>query len=394
MDHLPRIQVSEQGCREIQSGGVILRPNHIDSVAPDVSPGDLVHIASNQHACCGIGYFNPASRLPLRILTTRDESIDTDFWKRRFESAHRFRRQFFDAADSYRLIYGESDNLPGLVVDRFSDILVIQVTTLGMERLIDPIVRVLCEMFSPRAVILAADSQSRLKEGLPLYRKIIRGDISMPFAARVDGVTHYIDPLAGHKTGFFLDHRVNRLDAARLSKGRRVLDMFCYSGAFAIRAALEGASRVTAIDLFDPAIELGRRTAVEHGIPSDRCVFIRNEASRFLQEHAGGAEWDLIFLDPPSLVRGVGRAQRNTSNYRKINRLALQCLAPQGILVTSICSFHTCLQEFKNLLTDALTESGRQGRIFKSSGAGPDHPVRPGLWESEYLKCLFIQMFD
>lgn len=394
MDRLPEIRISEFGCSEIQSGGVILRPNHIESVAPEITPGDLVRIVSPSQHCCGIGYFNPASRLPLRILSPHDEAIDSEFWHRRFENAFRFRMQFFEESDSYRLIYGESDNLPGLVVDRFSGVLVVQITTLGMERLLEPIVKVLTDMFSPRAIILAADSQSRLKEGLPLYRKIIYGQIDMPFLAKIDGIAHFIDPLAGHKTGFFLDHRANRLDAAQLSKGRRVLDMFCYSGAFAVRAALAGATHVTAIDLFEPAIELGRKTAQYHGIAANQCSFIRSEASRFLVEQTGSPGWDLIFLDPPSLVRGAGRAQRNNSNYRKINRLALQCLAPKGVLVTSICSFHTSLNDFRDLLSQALAESHRQGRIFKSSGAGPDHPVRPGLWESEYLKCLFIQMFD
>ncbi len=354
-------------------------------------PGELVQILDPDEHCIAQGYFNPQSKIPLRILSFTDKAITDAFWWDRIVSAHRYRQRFYSDDNSYRLIYGEADELPGLVVDRFENHLSVQITTAGMEHFTDTIVSILKEHFHPDSITLVNDSLPRKKEGLPLYRKVVHGNLTGPFKAKVDGLTHWIDTLHGHKTGFFLDHRENREKAARLCTGKRVLDIFSYSCAFGIRAAHHGALRVDCIDIVESALDLGRMTFQEHGLFT--IADLRNtEAFQFLADPMHFRNWDLIFLDPPSFVKGNRRARRNMSNYRKINTLAINCLAPDGILVTSNCSFHVSQDEFRELVGSAMMESHRSGRIFYSGQAGPDHPIRPGMDGADYLKCLFIQM--
>ncbi|MBN1355239.1 class I SAM-dependent rRNA methyltransferase [bacterium] len=394
MNDPPRAAVlTDKALQLIREGHAIFTPSSIARVPDPVEPGATVRVLSPAGELIGLGYFNGLSRIPLRILTFTDEPVDRGFWDRRIEAAWRFRRKFYSRKDSFRIVFGEADGFPGLVADWFSGVLVVQITTAGMERQMECVLPVLVDRLSPKAVILSCDSLARKKEGLPCYRRIETGRIDIPFQASVDGIRSWMDPMTGHKTGFFLDHRLNRKRAAEFCHGKRVLDMFCYSGDFGIRAAMAGASDVTLVDIFESALGLGSRTAADHGV-SNRCDFIRAEAVDFMTRYAGRDRWDVIFLDPPSWVRGAGRARRNLANYRKVNRLALQCLALGGLLVTSICSYHVSREDFLRLLGHALHEADRTGRIFETGGAGPDHPILPGLEGTDYLKCFFLELED
>jgi 23S rRNA (cytosine1962-C5)-methyltransferase len=390
---LPAVILSAQGVRALEQGNTIIPADLVSRPSDTCDPGSLVTVLSPSNTLMGTGYFNALSRIPLRMLTDGPEPVDADFWSKRIESAYRYRQQFYCDTDSYRVIFGESDGFPGLVADWYSGVLVVQITTAGMERLFPLLLPLIKEQLSPRALILSCDSLARKKEGLTTYRKVEFGRGNGPFQAEIDGLQQWIDPLTGHKTGFFLDHRLNRVRGAMFCKGKRVLDMFCYSGDFGIRAAGNSAESVTAVDIFNPAIELGKKTAADHGL-TDRTHFIRAEAIDFLSNACRRDTWDVIFLDPPSWVRGAGRSRRNLNTYRKVNRLALQRLAPNGILITSICSFHVTRNDFFTLLGRALHESGRIGRVFETGSASPDHPVKPGVPGMDYLKCFFLQMTD
>ena len=387
----PQLTVNNHGIRAIRRGNCTLFNTTVADAPSPCEPGEIVRILDPAGQFAAIGYYNSASKIPLRILSLKDEPVDRAFWVARIRSAWSFRTRFYPETDSFRLIYGESDGMPGLTVDYFSGIFVLQVSTAGMERHLDTIISILEEMFSVQAVIIANDSLSRKKEGLELFRQKISGEAQLPCPVIIDGLKHWIDPVNGQKTGFFLDHRLNRSKAAALTYGKTALDMFCYSGAFAVRAAAAGASQVTGIDISPGALDLATQSAALNNVES-QCEFIKAEGFQFLKENAGKRVWDLVFLDPPSLVRGSGRARRNLNNYRKVNRLAVQCTAPNGILVTSICSYHVTREELTEMIADALTESGRTGRIFATCGAGPDHPVHPGTPGTDYLKCYFVAL--
>lgn len=384
------IRLNASGVSALNCGCTTFRNYWVESAPEDIQPGDLVTITGLDDEYLGGGYYNPQSKIPLRLLTRENREIDGEFWRDRFRDAASFRSQFFSIDDSYRLVFGDADQLPGLIIDKFGSILVMQVTTAGMECLKDMILQSLIELFSPQCIILACDSLPRKKEGLPLYRELATGSYTAPFLAKIDGVDHYIDPLAGHKTGFFLDHRENRKYAASLCSGRRILDMFSFSGAFGIAAALNGADHVTSVDIFEPGLELGKQTAEFHDL-ADRIEFVHHEAFQYLDSVADIEGWDLIFLDPPSFVRGHKRARRNINNYKKINSLALRSLKPGGILVTSICSYYVTMSDFMGIIKEVTNAAGRRGHIFHIGHSGPDHPGRAHQPEPDYLKSVFIQ---
>lgn len=377
--------------------GSSLRRNHlqtyhistIEDVPGDLSPGTPVQVIDDTRTFAGYGYYNPQSKLPLRILSFEEQSIDHSFWMNRLKQALNYRLTFYKAHDSFRLIFGDADGIPGLIVDKFSTHLVVQVTTAGIENYLNQVLDALEELCSPDSIVLACDSLPRKKEGLELYRTVARGKCPDLCLADIDGIDHFIDLKSSHKTGFFLDHRVNRSNAASYCQDRSVLDMFCFSGAFGIRAARNRATSVTAVDIHAPSLELGQKTADHHGL-SDRMTFFKAEAFEFLATTT--QQWDTVFLDPPSFVRGSRRARRNLSNYKKINTLGLQVTKPHGLYITSCCSFHVSRNDYLDVLSTAMIQSGRTGRIFHMGWQSPDHPSRPGVDGTDYLKCFFVKL--
>ncbi len=386
---LPVIKVNDTGAEMILHRQNTLGEECIADAPPGITPGETVRVVFPSGEIAGIGYFNRLSRLPLRVLSRDDRIPDRAFWTNALQSAMNFRQRFYPPGESYRVVFGEADYIPGLIVDKFGEILSVQLTTAGIEAYKEILLDVLQELFQPKGIMLSCDSLPRKKEGLPLYRAIGRGNVPDQFFAAVDGVEHAIDCIHGHKTGFFLDHRMNRDWASQLCSGKKVLDLFCYSGAFGIRAGLKSAEQVLCIDIFEPALKLGETTARLHGI-EDSVSFRKAEAFGFLNSPEQKSSWDVIFLDPPSFVRGSGRAQRNQANYRKITQLALDALVPGGVLITSCCSFHVSKSEFLKTTQSVFATRNRDCRIFRIGCQSPDHPILPNVEGTDYLKCYFI----
>jgi len=384
----PVVQINDRGLELWRRRIRTLPDSTIADAPPGVGCGETVAIRLPDGTVSGTGYFNVHSRLPLRILAFDNRPIDSEYWYSLIENALRYRRRFYSDGESYRWIFGEADEIPGLIVDVFGNVVVVQVTTAGLEKYLELILDCVEAIVKPVAVVLACDSLPRRKEQLPLYRTVARGVLPGPFFTDIDGVAHLIDPVNGHKTGFFLDHRDNRERAAGMCAGKTVLDMFSYSAAFGIRAALSGAAAVTSVDVFEPAVEWGRKTALYHQC-SDRLHVLKAEAFDFLKNT--DQSYDLIFLDPPSFVRGSRRARRNLSNYIKINRFALDALTENGILVTSCCSFHVTPDDFSEIITSALYQSGRSARVFHIGSQSPDHPILTDVPGTAYLKCVFLE---
>jgi len=384
-----KITLNEAGFKLWQEKRQTFHESTIAEVPGQISPGASVEIELPDKQFGGRGYYNYNSRIPLRILSFEDIEIDKTFWLTKFHAALDYRLTFYSSENSFRLIFGDSDQIPGLIVDKFGDYIVIQITTAGIEKYSTDILDTLEEMFQPKGVVLACDSLPRKKEGLELYRVQARGEpISGPISARVDGVNHLIDVLHGHKTGFFLDHRKNRELAAKLCNGKNVLDMFCFSGAFGLNAALNEADQVTSVDIHEPSLTLGRGSAELNKLPVN-VNFIKSEGFDFLLKT--DKNWDLIFLDPPSFVRGNRRSKRNLSNYRKINTLALKSLSPGGILISSCCSFHVSRSEYLGVLKTSMQNAEQTGKIFHVGCQSPDHPIVPGVDGTDYLKCFFLK---
>jgi 23S rRNA (cytosine1962-C5)-methyltransferase len=395
MSLLPPLRLKKNEERRLRSGHLWVFSNEVDvekTPLRDFSPGELVLVEDHRQFPIGIAYVNPDALICGRLLT-RDAraAIDEPFLSRRLTRALHLRELLFDRP-FYRLVYGESDGLPGIIVDRFGDVLVLQTNTAGAERMLDTLVTVLEKLLSPRAIVVKNTSSLRELEGLQTYVRVASGAIDGPTQLRENDAAFWVDPLGGQKTGWFFDHRLNRLMAARLAKCQRVLDLFCYTGAWGIQAAIGGAEHVDCVDSSGPALELARENARLNEV-DDRMRFMQGDVFDFLkQTRDDRRRYDLIVLDPPALIKRKKDLKAGTEAYRRLNQLALQAMNPGGVLVSASCSYHLAKPALHDILRGLARHLDRQTVFLWQSGQGPDHPVHPAIPETEYLKTLFCHV--
>lgn len=352
-------------------------------------PGGLVRLADSRGAALGTWMFNPRSLIAARRLSADPAAaIDAAFVGHRIDSAASLRGNFFDAP-FHRLVHAEADGLPGLVIDRYDDVFALQANSAGMDVLADAIVAALAR-FRPRAVVARNDSAVRLLEGLPEAVGLLAGALDHPARVEEGGVTFRVDLLSGQKTGWFFDQRFNRDAVAALAAGARVLDCYTHTGAFALRCARAGAAQVTAIDRSEPSLALAAAAARENGLAL-QCV--REEAFAALERlGAGGERFDIVVCDPPAFVKAKKDFSAGVRGYGKLARLAAPLVGRGGFLFIASCSHHVPADEFARQVGWGISRAGRDGRILRAAGAGPDHPVHPLLPESAYLKGLLLQL--
>jgi 23S rRNA (cytosine1962-C5)-methyltransferase len=392
---LPLLRLRRNEERRLRSGHLWVFSNEVDVDATplqDFGAGDLVRVEDHRHAPLGLAYVNPASLICARILT-RDSraTIDESFLTRRLTRALHLRELLFDRP-FYRLVYGESDGLPGLVVDRFGDVLVVQANTAGVDRLLDSIVSILEKLLAPRAIVLKNISGARELEGLEAYVRVARGKTEGPTRIVENDVAFWVDPVQGQKTGWFYDHRQNRQMAAKLAKCQRVLDLFSYTGAWGVQAAVHGAEQVDCVDGSAAALELGKDNA-RLNMVDDRMRFVQADVFEFLkQARDDRRRYDVIVLDPPALIKRKKDIKAGTEAYRRLNQLVLQTLNPGGVLVSASCSYHLARPVLNDMLRSLGRHLDRQLVFFWQSGQGPDHPVHPGIAETDYLKAVFCHV--
>ena len=391
---LPEIRLQPDRHKRVRGGHPWVFSNEVrmDEAAKALPPGGLVRLVADNGQPLGVATFNPHPLISARLLTPDPAAtIDETFLAERLARALALREQLHDAP-FYRLVHAEADGLPGLIVDRFGDTLVLQVTTAGMEALTPAILAALDRIVVPAHVVLRNDTPVRALEGLPLTVDTARGAVDGPIELRENGCTFFADPLGGQKTGWFYDQRDNRAFAAKLAKGRRVADFYSYTGGFAVAAAVAGAAHVTAFDRSQPALDLAARAAEANGVTA-RCDFVRGETFALLQELSGADErFDMVIVDPPAFVKSKKDIHTGVRGYRKLVKLAAALVAPDGILLCASCSHHVDAPTFADLIRRSIGEARRSGRILRSAGAAPDHPVHPFLPESAYLKAEVLQL--
>ena len=358
----------------------------MDAAAKALPPGTLVTLRKAGGEPLGVATFNPHTLVAARILD-RDarRRIDADFFAARLESALALRRRLY-AEPYYRLVHAEADGLPGVVADRFGDVLVCQINTAGMARLETEWLAACDAALAPRAIVLRNDSPARALEGLEPELRIAKGELDGPIELIENGARFLADPREGQKTGWFFDQRENRRFVAGLSTGARVLDLYCYAGGFAVQAALAGADAVLALDRSEPALALAARSAALNGV-GQRCRFQRADAFGELSRLvATGERFDVVVADPPAFVKSKKDLGPGLRGYRKLARLAATLVEPGGTLFIASCSHNVEPPDFAEAVRRGLEDAGRGGRILRSAGAAPDHPVHPWLPESAYLK--------
>lgn len=364
----------------------------MDAGAKAVAPGSAVTLHRVDGKPLGLGTFNPHCLIAFRLFSRDHQAaIDGDLLRDRLVSAMELRRPLYDEP-FHRLVHGEADGLPGLVIDRFGDALAVQTATAGMEALLPLLLEVIDEVLSPTAVILRNDGAFRKLEGLDSYVRTARGEMKGAIEVREGGLRFVADLMEGQKTGWYFDQAPNRAFVAPLGRGGGVLDVFSHSGAFAISAAAAGASRVIAIDSSERALELAAEAARANGVDG-KCDFRRQDAFAELERLGNSRErFRLVIADPPAFVKSRKDLNAGLKGYRKLARLAARLVEPGGFLFLASCSHNVETGRFADEVARGIARAGRQGRILRSAGAGPDHPTHPHLPESAYLKTMTLRL--
>jgi 23S rRNA (cytosine1962-C5)-methyltransferase len=386
----PTIRLKAREGRRVLAGAPWIFSNEIEMAARTkaLAPGTLVNVVRSDGRDLGTGYFNPKSLIAVRLLDpVPDAEIGDAFFASHFARALARRAALF-GEHYYRLVHAEGDGLPGLTVDRFGEVCVVQVTTAGMEALIEPMLGALDEVVAPKQVILRNDTPSRTLEGLETYVRAARGEMPERISVRENGVTYFADAASGQKTGWYYDHRDNRAFMASLAKGRSFLDCYSYTGGFAILAARHGAGTVTAIDSSAPGLALAKEAAALNDV-AGRMHFIKAEIFEELERlSAAGKTFDVLIADPPPFVKSRKDVEAGARAYRKLARLAASVTAANGYLLLASCSHNMPHDRFLQECAIGIARAGRKAVLIRDAGAGPDHPVHPMLPETAYLKTL------
>lgn len=382
---IPQVVLRKNEERRILAGHPWVFSNEIADTRGGAGAGDLVEILTAAGKTMGVGFYHPRSLIAVRRLSPHRLVVNAEFFHTRLARALDLRERIYPGLTSYRLVHGESDGLPGLVVDRYNRFLSVQTLSAGMERWLTVITDQLEELLHPEGIAERNESGLRTLEALPLRSGVLRGQVEPTVHVEQD-VAFLVDPLHGQKTGFFLDQRENRLLFRRFAAGAAVLDCFCNDGGFALHAARAGASSVTGLDVSPDAVARARANAERNGLT----VATFEEADVFTSLKSlfeTGRRFDAIVLDPPSFTRSRKNVAAARRGYRDLNAAALKLLQRRGILFTASCSHHITGATFLEAVSEAARRSGRDLQLLDWRGAAPDHPVLPMVPETSYLKC-------
>jgi len=391
----PALYLKRNEDARLRAGHLWVFSNEVDvarSPLTGFEPGEIAVIVDHQAKPIGIGYVNPASLIAARLVVRGlAHPVDRSLIVHRLNVALALRERLYEEP-YYRLVFGESDGLPGLTLDRFGDVVVGQTTTAGMERLKDAITEAIVKVLKPRQLWWKNDASIRALENLPSYSDLGHGDYGAPPVVREGGLTFELDPVGGQKTGWFYDQRDNRDRLARLVTGKRVLDMFSYLGAWGLRAAAFGASEVVCVDASQAAVDAIGRNAERNGL-SDRVRAVRADAFDHLKALREARErFDVVILDPPAFVKRKKDFVEGRLAYRRLNELGMQVLAKDGVLVTCSCSYHMPRAALLEAVQQGARHLDRNVQMLVQLQQGPDHPVHPAIPETEYLKGFICRV--
>lgn len=367
----------------------------LQNVPEGLETGAPVRVVAPDGRFLALGYFNGYSQIAVRAWGWDEgEIVDASFFRRRVQRALAMRERVLAGTETnaYRLIFSESDLLPGLVVDRYGDYLCLQCHTRGIETWRDTIVGVLVELLQPKGIFERSDVKVRAIEGAAPRTGVLFGEVPPLVEISENGLRFLVDMAGGQKTGFFLDQRDKRAALRRYVRDRRVLNCFSYTGGFSIYAGAAGARQVTSVDVSAKALETARQHVALNALPAERfefvCADVKDYLARLAGEPAGWEPFDVIILDPPAFVKDRRKVQEGMAGYRRINEAALRLLPPGGILVTCSCSGHVSMADFRHLIAECGGRTRRTIQILETHGHGPDHPELAPYPESSYLKVL------
>lgn len=380
--------------RRLLGGHLWVFSNELREVPRDIAAGDTVQLFTHDGRLLGAGFFNPQSLISFRLLTRDDRLPDREFFRVKIMEALRLREKIYPSTETnaWRLVHGESDGLPGLIVDRFDKALVLQSFSAGMDRHLQLITEVLKELFNPSAIVIRNESPLRELEGLPLYREMILGNEEQNWQIIHDGgISYRVNILEGQKTGFFLDQRENRRLVRKYAQDADVLDVYTNDGGFALNAMHAGARSTVMVDISQEALQRAEENARMNGL--ERFSIIASDAfealGRLRQENR---TFDLVILDPPSFTKSRKTVPTALKAYAKLNRLGLQLVRDEGFLATASCSHHVSEEDFLAAVHLGALQAGKHLRLISRNAQPPDHPVLLSMPETGYLKfaCFYV----
>ncbi|MGB3683532.1 MAG: class I SAM-dependent rRNA methyltransferase [Rubrobacteraceae bacterium] len=384
--HETGVIVTDRGAARVRSGHPWVYRSDISEAAGEA--GDVVRVNDRRGKFLGKAFYNPGSQISLRLVTRDDEPVDESWFASKVQAALDYRQTLAIDADAYRLIHGEADGIPGLVVDRYGDYLVLQVGSAAVERRLEWVTGRLVEQLNPSGILARNDSAARKREGLSTETRVLSGNVPESIIVREGAVRHRVDPWGGQKTGGFLDQRENHRAAGRYATGR-VLDVFSYTGGFALHAA-QKADTVEAVDASGPALHAARANAGLNGL--ENITFTRASAFDLLRERSDtGERYDTVILDPPAFAKSKRDLKKAARAYKEINLRAMKLLSPGGILVTCSCSFHFSRELMEETLRAAAADAVRTMRLREWRGQSADHPELLTVPETGYLKCAVLE---
>jgi len=385
----PAVTITRRGAERLASGHPWIYRSDVEKAPAELPAGEVVAVVDGRRRFLAKAFWSARSQIALRVVTRDEEPVDEAFLGGRLHSALELRQRTFPGEPSLRLVHGEADLLPGLVVDRYGEVAVLQTLIPATDRRKAFFADLLLQVAGVRAVVERNDVRVRGLEGLPLTKGVLRGQAPETLEYREGAARMKLDLLGGQKTGAFLDQRENRLRAGEYAQGR-CLDCFSYAGAFALQLAAK-AEQVTAVEMQAPAAAQARENAALSG--AARLEVVEQNAFDYLHDEAEKPpSWDLVVLDPPAFAKNKASLPAARRGYKEINLRAMHLLKPGGMLISASCSYHVTTAMLEEILLDAARDVGRPVQILERRGASRDHPVLLGLPETQYLKCFILRL--
>ena len=376
--------------RRIMAGHQWIFSNELQRIVGTPKSGDVVEILRSDGRSLGIGLYNPTSLIAVRFISPQIEEINNAFFEKKIRGAYDLRKKLFPTSETFRIVNGESDFLPGLIIDKYNEYLSIQTFSAGMDLRLSMICDVLENIFHPKGIVERNESPLRLLEGIPLQKNLLRGSVA-PVVIDLNGVKFTIDILNGQKSGFFLDQRENRSSIKPFVNDASVLDCFSNDGGFGLYASKFGAKSVDCVDISEDAITKAKENAALNNLTNIQ--FHTADVFKFLEQSlAAEKRWDVVILDPPSFTKSKKTVATAIKGYKEINMHGLRLVALNGILVSASCSHHIDRDTFLNIIQESSVKAGRRIKLLHFAGASPDHPTLPSMPETHYLKFALFSV--
>ncbi|MDQ7728181.1 class I SAM-dependent rRNA methyltransferase [Halomonas sp. SpR8] len=391
-----RLRLNKNADRRLKAGHLWIYSNEIDikeTPLKNFAAGETALVEASNGKVMAVAYVNPHSLIAARVMSRDPEMrLDRSLFVHRFNQALALRQRLY-TQPFYRLIHGEGDLLPGLVIDRFGDVLVVQLNTAGMQAMADEIVDALEKVIKPEVIVFRNDTGGRRQEGLEAHVDVIKGTLPDEVVLEENGARFVVPVLNGQKTGWFFDHRVNREWINRSVEGKRVLDVFSYVGGWGVQAAVHGANQVLCLDASGPALDQVARNAELNGVQEKVAVSEGDAFEALAALKADGEEFDVVILDPPAFIKKRKDIPNGERAYARLNREAMRLLGRDGLLLSASCSMHLAPERLMDVVRGAVRHQDRHGQVIFQGHQGPDHPVHPAIPETSYLKALGVRVF-